>query len=138
MPADTVAVAKAVLQHLNKWDDKPCRFALEELPQRAPALMLQSQSSSGVLRSYVSGTFIGVYSFAIYYRADMTDNETRLSAYETLERLADWLKTGDLPELGGNRQALKIELTATPSLAQIDDDIEDYQAIFSLQYKQLY
>ena len=136
MPADSVAVAKDMLRHLNQWQKKPCRFALEELPNKAPALMLQPLASSGIERKYIDGSFIGQFTFAVYYRDDMMDTADKLSAYDTLEALAYWLENSPLPILGGKRIALKIEQTATPALAQTDDDTEDYQTIFSLRYKQ--
>lgn len=136
MPADSVAVAKDMLRHLNRWQDKPCKFALEELPNKAPALMLQPLASSGIERKYIDGSFIGQFTFAVYYRDDMMDTADKLSAYDTLEALAYWLENSPLPILGGKRTALKIEQTATPALAQTDDDTEDYQTIFSLRYKQ--
>ena len=136
MPADTVTVARDVLSHLNSWEDKPCKFALEELPNKAPSLMLQPLAGSGILRRYVDGSFIGLFSFAVYYRTDMADTSEKLTAYEVLENLAYWLENSDLPELSGNRTSLQIEQTATPAIASINDDMQDYQTIFELRYKQ--
>lgn len=136
MPADTVAVAKDMLQHLNKWSDKPCKFALEELSKKSPALMIQPLAGSGIERRYVDGSFIGLFTFAVYLRAEQTDTHKKLSAYDTLEKLAYWLEHSELPELSGNKTAIKIEQSATPALAMVDDDTEDYQAVFSLRYKQ--
>ena len=136
MPADTVAVAKDMLNHLNSWPDKPCKFSIEELPNKAPALMLQPLAGSGVERRYIDGSFIGQFSFSVYYRTEQTDTHEKLSAYDILESLAYWLEHSSLPTLSGNRSAIKIEQSATTALALIDDDTEDYQTIFSLRYKQ--
>lgn len=136
MPADNVAVAKDMLNHLNNWPDKPCRFSIEELPNKAPALMLQPLAGSGVERRYIDGSFIGLFTFSVYLRTEQTDTHDKLSAYDTLEKLAYWLENSDLPVLSGKRSAIKIEQSATPALALIDDDTEDYQTVFSLRYKQ--
>lgn len=136
MPADTVAVAKDVLTHLNTWPDKPIRFSLEDLPNRAPAIMLQPLAGSGVVRKYIDGSFIGMFSFAVYFRTDTTDTNKKLSAYSVLEALGYWLETSALPTLSGNRTAIKIEQTATTALTAVDEGIEDYQTIFALNYKQ--
>lgn len=134
--ADIAAVASDVLKHLNSWPEKPAKFSLEELPNKTNTLMLQPLANSGVVRKYIDGSFIGQFAFAVYYRADQTDTRKKLSAYATLEALASWLETTNLPTMTGNRKATKLEQTATPSLAMIDEGIEDYQAVFVLEYKQ--
>lgn len=136
MPADTVAVARDVLQHINMWADKPARFTLEDLQNKSPSLMLQPLAGSGVVRKYIDGSFIGLFSFAVYLRIATTDTHAKLSAYNTLESLAFWLENNPLPTLSGNRIALSIEQTATTTLAAVDEGVEDYQTIFSLNYKQ--
>ena len=136
MPADTVAVAKDMLHHLNSWPDKPCNFAMEELPKKSPAIMLQPVAGSGVERRYIDGSFIGLFSFAVYLRSEQTDTHEKLSAYDTLEQLAYWLENSALPSLSGRRTAIKIEQSTTTALALLDDDTEDYQTVFSLRYRQ--
>lgn len=131
-----VAIARDMLAHLNSWPDKPVRFTIEELPNKVPAIMLQPLPNSGVVRKYIDGSFIGQFTFAVYYRVDQTDTKKKLSAYETLEALARWLETSELPVLNGNRKATKLEQTTTTSLAMMDEGIEDYQTIFALEYKQ--
>lgn len=76
MPADTVAVAKDMLNHLNSWPSKPCKFAIEELPNKAPAIMLQPLAGSGVERRYIDGSFIGLFTFAVYLRTEQTTRTT--------------------------------------------------------------
>lgn len=136
MPADSVIIVNELIQHLNKWPDKPCRFSLEVLPNDAPALMLQPLAGSAVERKYIDGSFIGTFPFSVYFRNAQTDTHDKLSAYDSLEKLAFWLENSPLPVLNGKRSALSIEQSATPSLAFADDDTEDYQTMFTLRYKQ--
>lgn len=136
MPADTVAIARELLKHLNSWEEKPARFTLEELNNKNYSMMLQPLSTAAKERAYVDGSFIGVLPFAVYHKAAQSDTSEKAKAYDTLEKLAYWLENSPLPELGGKRTALQIEQTGTPALAQLDEETEVYQTIFNLRYKQ--
>lgn len=136
MTNDIEVIEKQVLAHLNSWPDKPTRFTIEELRNKSPALMLQPLATARVVKRYVDGSFLGIFSFAVYLRLAISDTSSKINAYETLRSLAKWLETSPLPSLGTGRVATKIEQTATPALAQQDDDVEDYQTIFALNYKQ--
>lgn len=136
MPADNSAIAKNVLDHLNSWTDKPCVFSLEKLPKSGNALMLQPLPGSGVLKKYIDGSFIGLFSFAVYFRIEQADTNDKLSAYETLEDLAYWIEHESLPVLSDHRQAISIKQESTSFLSLSSDDTEDYQTVFNLTYKQ--
>lgn len=136
--ADDISIARDMRAFLNSWSEKPVPyFTIEQLTTAPPSMMFQPLSGSKVLRKYVDGSFIGSWSFAICLRVNQTDTSVKLSAYDTLEKAANWLTSGVLPTLSGSKIPLKIEQTSTPSqIAVYDDGTEDYQVLLALEYKQ--
>lgn len=140
---DGVYIAKAMKDHLNSWDRKPVAIKLEDLGKEVPSMMLQQLAASEKKKTYINGSYIGVWNFAVYVRINAEDTASRLDASGCLQALADWLQTRDaqgafvnLPVIDDYRKATKIEMSSTPSIAaRYDGGIEDYQAIFSLEYK---
>lgn len=141
---DGVYIASSLIQHLNTWHEKPCEIKLEDFSKKPPSMMMQQLSGSYKVRSYVDGSYIAEYPFAVYVRVEGTDTEAKLDATGCLLGLAKWLSEKDadgtrrhLPDLTGGRTAIKIELESMPSIAaRYNDGTEDYQALFKMQYKQ--
>lgn len=136
--ADDISIARDMRAFLNSWSEKLVPyFTIEQLTTAPPSMMFQPLSGSKVLRKYVDGSFIGSWPFAICFRVNQTDTSVKLSAYDTLEKAANWLTSGVLPTLSGSKIPLKIEQTSTPSqIAVYDDGTEDYQVLLALEYKQ--
>ena len=141
--SDGVYIAKAMKTLLNSWPDKPAPILLEDLGKEATSMMLQQLAAAEKRREYVNGSYVGVWNFAVYIRIEAEDTESRLDATGSLQALADWLQETDsqgcfahLPVIDDRRVASKIEMTSSPSLvARMEDGTEDYQAVFSLEYK---
>lgn len=141
---DGVYIAGSLNDHLNTWPDKPCEIRLEDFSKSPPSMMMQQLSGSYKLRSYVDGSYIGEYPFAVYVRIAGDDTESKLDATGCLLGLAKWLNERNddgtkknLPVLTDGRKAIKITMESLPSLAiRFDDGTEDYQALFKMQYKQ--
>lgn len=140
---DGVIIAKVMRDHLNTWHKKPADFMLEDLGKKAPSIMLQQLASAEKRRVYINGSYIGVWSFAVYMRVNAKDTASRLDAIACLTELSEWFqKTNsvndyiNLPHIDDNRKATKIEMTSNPTLAaRYDDGTEDYQAFFTLEYQ---
>lgn len=140
---DGVLIAKVMRDHLNTWQKRPVNFLLEDLGKEVPSLMLQQLSAAEKKKSYVNGSYIGVWNFAVYIRVNVLDTASRLDAVGCLEELANWLQEKNdkgayahLPQIDQNRTATKIETTSTPSIAaRYEDGTEDYQALFTLEYQ---
>lgn len=129
-------VASAMLQHINTWPGKPekCTTKLEKGPV---SFMMQPLSGVREVRRYVNGSYIGQWPFALYLNINGKDTASRLDAMSTLSKAADWLETSQMPVIGGNITANKIEMTGLPALAaQYENGAEDYQAIFRLTFYQ--
>ncbi|MBQ4447425.1 MAG: hypothetical protein II897_03940 [Clostridia bacterium] len=142
-PTDSVLIAKAMRDYLNTWPKKPTTFMLEDLGKNVPSLMIQQLAAAQLVKAYVNGSYIAAWSFAIYVRVSGDDTASRLDAIACLNDLAEWLTELDddgnfvrMPVIDDTRKPTKIEMTSTPSIAaRYDDGIEDYQAVFSLEYK---
>jgi len=142
--SDDVTIARVMKDHLNTWPQKPVeRILLEDIGKCVPSMMLQQLAASEVKKRYINGSYIGTWSFAVYIRVNAEDTASRLDAVECLEALARWLTERDeqgfyvnLPTIDVKRKVTKIEMPTTPSIAaRYEDGNEDYQAIFSLEYK---
>lgn len=139
---DGVIIAQSMLDFLNSWPERPVRFFLDELNEEKESLMLQPLASAQKSRTYVNGSYMGQWSFAVYYRIKNSDTRDKINARKTLELLNEWLcekySNGafvNLPVLTGKNIATEITLESTPSLAErLDNGVEDYQAIFNLSY----
>lgn len=133
-----VVIAKAVLDHLNQWPDKPCNIRLETM-DKAPlyfSMSMQQLTGTKILKKYITGSYIGIWPFAVYVRISGADTSKRIDANRLLGCLADWLESIDPPALGEKCVAEKIEMTGIPAVAATyDDGGVDYQAIFNLRYK---
>lgn len=139
---DGPSLAKCMRDHLNSWDGKLAEIVLEDFGKGYPAMMLQQLAAAEKVRTYVNGSYIGVWNFAVYVRVSGRDTKSRLSATDCLNSLSNWLSEDDgngnytnLPELGGAKSATKITIISTPSIAErYDNGVEEYQAIFQLEY----
>lgn len=140
---DGVLIAKVMRNHINTWSKKPTNIFLEDFGKDVPSMMIQQLSAAEKKKSYVNGSYIGAWSFAVYLRISAKDTASRLDAIGCLEELSNWLQLRDdkgsfvnLPVIDSYRTATKIEMATTPSIAaRYEDGTEDYQAVFSLEYK---
>lgn len=133
-----IIIAHAMLDHLNRWPDKPCEINLEEL-DKAPAtfsMSMQQLSGTVVLRKYVDGSFIGQWPFAVYVRISGSDTAKKLEAQKILEQIGDWMSEAELPDIGAGRVPEEIDMEGLPYIAAAyEDGSIDYQAVFRLGYK---
>lgn len=134
---DNIQIAESMLEHINKWDNKPCEIKLEELDLESPSMMLQQLPGAVKETIYIDGSYIGAWPFAVYIHLQADDTKSRLSAIKRLNELNEWFNETALPDLGETRKANKIEMTSLPSMISDNDDgTEDYQVLFKLEYKQ--
>ena len=139
---DGVYIAKALRDHLNRWQGKPALINLEDFGSEVPSMMLQQLSGAYKKRAYIDGSYLGSYPFSVYIRVDGADTATRLDATGALYGLFNWLNEKNeegeyinLPTIDASKTATQIEMTSIPSIsARYEDGSEDYQAIFELQY----
>ncbi|WP_337659194.1 hypothetical protein [Eisenbergiella tayi] len=93
------------------------------------------QGSGAYTKKYVSGTFEADYPFFLRYRAQPTNNNSRLRAEEILTQIAEWMCTRkNYPVLEGNRTVENIEAGNAYIVAKSDDGSIDYQVNMTLNY----
>ena len=132
---ETVYVAKVMKDYLNTWDKKPCEILLEDFSKNPPSMIMQQLSGSVKKKEYVNGSYMASFPFAVYVRVNAIDTASKLDATGVLNGLGRWLATNELPDLDETMEARKIEMTALPSLAlRHENGVEDYQALFELEY----
>ena len=135
MAVDQTAIARSMLDYVNAWTNKPASFTLDGLAKAAPSATILQLATSGVLRRYVNGSFVGVWSFAVYFRLNKADTAGKLDVLDLFDNLKAYFKS-TLPTLSEGATASKIEQLSTPYLSAADDDgTEDYQATYRLEYK---
>lgn len=131
-----MAIARSMLRFVNLWKNKPAKFTLEAISKEAPAAMLMQLPSSGIIKRYIDGSFLGEWSFAVCLRIHKPDTYDKLEVLDLFEDFSAYLESGSLPSLPEGSEAVKFELLNTPSLsAAYDDDTEDYQANYRLIYR---
>lgn len=141
--SENVLIPRELRKHLNTWPNKPVEIQAEVTGKAVPAMMMQQLSAVERKRTYINGAYIGTFAFAVYVAIDAEDTASRLDALAVLQDLDLWLSQQDdtgayvnLPDLGECRQAIKIQMSSSPSIAaRLDNGVEEYQALFSLEYK---
>lgn len=84
---DLSPIADALLRHLNTWDEKPCRFFLT-LEKIGVSAAMQPLPGASKVRTYITGSYIGQFPFALYFRCGVDDTKNRLDAMATLNKAA--------------------------------------------------
>lgn len=140
---ENIIIAKEMLDFVNAWDKKPMKIELEELNKRTSSMMIQPLAGIKKVKTYINGSYLGMWSFAVYYRISKSDTNGKITARKALEDIDIWFNQKDengtlknLPKMGNGNTAISIDMTSTPSIAEAyDDGTADYQAVFSLNYK---
>lgn len=135
MAEEQSTIARSMLDYLNAWPNKPASFTLDGQNKEAPSATILQLASSGILRQYIDGSYIGNYSFAVYIRMKQADTGNKLDVLDLYEDLRKYFASA-LPRLRDGAVAIKLETLSTPALAAAyDDGTEDYQATYRLEYK---
>lgn len=130
-------ISESVLAYLNTWSAKPCEIEFELAMRKGISMKMQPLSATVIKKKYITGSFVGDWPFAVYVRIHKADTASRANAMKTLDALGRWIATQPPPTIGANRTANKVEITGLPSIAaRNDDNSEEYQALYCMEYKQ--
>lgn len=132
----TDKIARKLLVWLNEYADKPAAIAYEFLPSDQPGMALSIIQGAYKLREYMRGAYVGQMQFKIIYRLQPgSSNNSRLTADETLNALADWAIARDTPPDIGNGRVTDITCTARAALfGRYEDGSEDHQVLMAMEY----
>ena len=130
-------VSRALLIWLNQFPDKPVNRIEFEFLNKDIGMSLSTVTAAYKTEEFISGAYNAQYQFAILYRVSPETSGDRLNAAEVLDTLGRWAEDRtDLPPLGPNMTATRMERNSTGSLiARYDDNSEDYQILMNLLYE---
>lgn len=130
-------VSRKLLVWLNSWQEKPVsQIDYEYLVDDAEGMALSTIQGAYKSRQYILGGYEAQYQFKIIYRIQANSTGQRLSADETLNRLADWIMSEEMPSLGDGISKVRFETNARSSLfARYEDGSEDHQILMTLIYE---
>ena len=99
-------------------------------------MALSTIQGTYITRRFITGGYQGEYQFKLIYRIKPgRSNDKRLEADELLNHFGDWARH-NLPDLGGEIGALRVEPTTQSSkFAAYEDGYEDYQILMKLTYE---
>lgn len=131
------SIAQRMLAFINTWPERPMAIGLGALPKDAPGMMMRQLSAAVKEKVFIDGSYLGRWPFAVFVRTDGKDTRGRLDAGALLHALAEWMEAAELPELFGDKKAIRVEMTQLPAVAAaFNSGAEDTMAVFSLQYKE--
>lgn len=92
MDRDTAQAVSYMGEQVYTWMEtnlSAYNVGFEFLPEKSPALMLQSEITDPVLIRYKSGRTVYRYPFALYLRMDNSDTANRIQNQADLQSIAD-------------------------------------------------
>jgi hypothetical protein len=108
----------------------------EQLKADTTCMALSTIQGTAITKRYICGGHVAEYQYKLIYRIKPgTSNDKRLSADETLDRLADW-STQNKPDLGEGIRVIKVEATTRSSVFSFyENGDEDHQILMKLTYE---
>ena len=111
------------------------RLNFEFLPE-SPGIMLSSIQAAFKTRQYITGGYEAQYQFKLVYRTYPNDNDSRLSADETLKEIGVWAERNDSAVDLAPAVVRSLLRTSNASLyAVYEDGSRDHQILMNLTYE---
>lgn len=135
-------ISRSMLVWANTFPDKPVTVIkyefldIDEASGDDAAMALSTIQGTYITRQYIVGGYQAEYQFKLIYRIKPgRSNDKRLEADELLNHFGDWARK-NLPDLGDEIRALRVEPTTQSSkFAAYEDGYEDYQIMMKLTYE---
>ena len=130
-------VGRALLLWLNTCPDKAVdRINFEFLPKDSPGMMLSTIHAAFKTRQYITGGYEAQYQFAIVYRTQPDDNDSRLAGDEELNAIGMWAEKNYHTLDIGSVLVRSVRRTSNASLLAVyDDGSRDHQILMNLTYE---
>lgn len=129
-------VSRSLLAWMNTNPDKPQRINFEFLPNDGTGISLSAIQAAVKTRQYIFGGYEAQYQFALIYRTQPGDNDTRLEAVEVLNDLGGWAEKNAGSLLLKNAKVRRIARTSNPALLAVyEDGSRDHQILMNLMYE---
>ena len=115
------------------------RIHIDYLPEKAIQYSIDIVPCKPVIKQYIDGTARKQYLFTFgsreYYSAEVAQNLANSGFYEIL---SEWIdkksRNGELPELGSNKEAVRLEVMSSGYAIDSDTDNARYQIQCRLIY----
>lgn len=135
-------ISRSMLVWANTFPEKPVYIikyeflSIDDVTGDETAMALSTIQGTYITKRFILGGYQAEYQFKLIYRIKPGDsNDKRLEADELLNHFGDWARK-NLPELGEEIRALKVEPTTQSSkFAAYEDGYEDYQILMKLTYE---
>ena len=133
-------ISRSMLVWANTFPEKPVDIIKYEFLSAdqgdETGMALSTIQGTYITRRFITGGYQGEYQFKLIYRIKPgRSNDKRLEADELLNHFGDWARH-NLPDLGGDIGALRVEPTTQSSkFAAYEDGYEDYQILMKLTYE---
>ena len=129
-------VSRTLLAWLNTNPDKPQRINFEFLPDDGTGLSLSAIQAAVKTRQYIFGGYEAQYQFALIYRSQPGDNDTRLEAVEMLNELGAWAERNAGSLLLDQARVKTLRRTSNAALLAVyEDGSRDHQILMNLTYE---
>ena len=129
-------VSRTLLAWLNTNPDKPQRINFEFLPDDGTGLSLSAIQAAVKTRQYIFGGYEAQYQFALIYRSQPGDNDTRLEAVEMLNELGAWAERNAGSLLLNQARVKTLRRTSNAALLAVyEDGSRDHQILMNLIYE---
>ena len=129
-------VSRTLLAWLNTNPDKPQRINFEFLPDDGTGLSLSAIQAAVKTRQYIFGGYEAQYQFALIYRSQPGDNDTRLEAVEMLNELGAWAERNAGSLLLDQARVKTLRRTSNAALLAVyEDGSRDHQILMNLIYE---
>ena len=129
-------VSRTLLAWLNTNPDKPHRINFEFLPDDGTGLSLSAIQAAVKTKQYIFGGYEAQYQFALIYRSQPGDNDTRLEAVEMLNELGAWAERNAGSLLLDRARVKTLRRTSNAALLAVyEDGSRDHQILMNLTYE---
>lgn len=129
-------VSRMLLSWLNTNPNKPQRINFEFLPDDGTGLSLSAIQAAVKTRQYIFGGYEAQYQFALIYRSQPGDNDTRLEAVEMLNELGAWAERNAGSLLLDRARVKTLRRTSNAALLAVyEDGSRDHQILMNLTYE---
>lgn len=129
-------VSRTLLAWLNTNPGKPQRINFEFLPDDGTGLSLSAIQAAVKTRQYIFGGYEAQYQFALIYRSQPGDNDTRLEAVEMLNEIGAWAERNAGSLLLDRARVKTLRRTSNAALLAVyEDGSRDHQILMNLTYE---
>ena len=132
--AEQAQIARAVLDWLNAYPDKPKKLDFEYLG-KSSGLTVSTVQAAYKVKQYITGGYRAQYQFQIVYRLIASNADERLAADEALNSFGDWAEQNapTLPK-GIYRWRARRDNGAS-IMARYDNNAEDHAIQITVTYE---